>query len=373
MSTNRAIPAEGDPDPVTSATGAERFSWSRPSPWLRGYLVRNYPLRKLLPDREPAYVSSVLYLMGVLTLAALICAIISGAIIALGGVSWWHTNSFGAFMNSIHFWSVQAMFLFMAVHFITDFFTMGWRGGRGWTWITGVAGVHLGILTAFTGFLMMTNWDSQWVGQQAKDAFNALGIGAIWNVMNAGQAFTLHVVITLALLLFVVSVHIALIRRRGVAPPPGAEELEVPEPRAGPPGQGKLREAQMATGTKTRTRRHPLRTWQGPERPYDLIAEGTIAVIAVGVLCIIAAVICGARRTGALPTRVDLHSPAGQAFSARYWDANDPSDLAQTAVPRVARRDHHSRVRPAVQQHHRTRHSRSSGSSRPRSPRRSSA
>ena len=66
--------------------------------------------------------------MGVLTLAALIVAVISGAIIALGGVSFWHTNSFGAFMNSIHFWSVQAMFLFMAVHFITNFFTMGWRG-----------------------------------------------------------------------------------------------------------------------------------------------------------------------------------------------------------------------------------------------------
>ena len=137
------------PDPVTNATGAEPFSLTRPSPWLRGYLVRNYPLRKLLPDREPAYVSSVLYTMGVLTLAALIVAVISGAIIALGGVSFWHTNSFGAFMNSIHFWSVQAMFLFMAVHFITNFFTMGWRGGRGWTWITGVLAFILSILTSF--------------------------------------------------------------------------------------------------------------------------------------------------------------------------------------------------------------------------------
>jgi quinol-cytochrome oxidoreductase complex cytochrome b subunit len=216
-------------EPVSNVAGAERFSVTRPSPWLRSYLVRNFPLRKLLPDHEPAYVSSVLYTMGVLTLAALIVAILSGALIALGGVSFWHTNTYGAFMNSIHFWSVQAMFLFMAVHFITNFFTMAWRGGRGWTWITGVLAFILSILTAFTGFLMMTNWDSQWIGQQAKDAFNALGIGAIWNVMNAGQQFTLHVVITVGLLLFVVSAHIALIRRRGVAPPPGAEDLEVPD------------------------------------------------------------------------------------------------------------------------------------------------
>ena len=229
MSADGAARTPGGPNPVTGATGAERFSWTRPSPWLRGYLVRNYPLRKLLPDREPTYVSSVLYTMGVLTLAALIVAVISGAIIGLGGVSFWHTNSFGAFMNSIHFWSVQAMFLFMAVHFITNFFTMGWRGGRGWTWITGVLAFIVTILTAFTGFLMMTNWDSQWIGQQAKDAFNALGIGAIWNMMNAGQQFTMHVVITVGLLLFIVSLHIGLIRRRGVAPPPGAEDLEVPD------------------------------------------------------------------------------------------------------------------------------------------------
>jgi ubiquinol-cytochrome c reductase cytochrome b subunit len=167
--------------------------------------------------------------MGVLTLAALIVAVASGVTIGLGGVSFWHTNTFGAFMNSIHFWSVQAMFLFMAVHFITNFFTMGWRGGRGWTWITGVLAFIVSILTAFTGFLMMTNWDSQWIGQQAKDAFNALGIGAIWNMMNAGQQFTMHVVVTVGLLVSVVVAHLGLVRRRGVAPPPGAEALEVPD------------------------------------------------------------------------------------------------------------------------------------------------
>jgi hypothetical protein len=221
------------PDPVIKATGAEPFSLARPSPWLRGYLVRNYPLRKLLPDREPAYVSSVLYTMGVLTLAALIVAVISGALIALGGVSFWHANSFGAFVNSIHFWSVQAMFLFMAVHFITNFFTLGWRGGRGWTWITGVAAFIVTILTSFTGFLMMTNWDAQWVAQQAKDAFNALGIGAVWNVMDAGQQFTMHVVVTTALLLFIVSVRKYYHSTGGGQPPTTApgEPVSPPSPR----------------------------------------------------------------------------------------------------------------------------------------------
>ena len=227
MSATAVGPGNPDQPPEPDAA---KFSWSRPSPWLRGALVRNYPLRKLLPDTEPAYVSSLLYTMGVLALAGLIVAILSGGLIALGGVSFWHTNTFGALMNSIHFWSVQLFFLFMAVHFIFNFFIMAWRGGRGWTWITGVVCFILGILTSFTGFLMMTNWDSQWIAQQAKDAFNALGIGSIWNVMNAGQQFTLHLVLTVVLLLLVVTVHLGLVRRRGVVPPPGAESLEVPEP-----------------------------------------------------------------------------------------------------------------------------------------------
>jgi hypothetical protein len=91
----------------------------------------------------------------------------------------------------------------------------------------------------------------------------------------------------------------------------------------------------MATGSKARTRRHPLRTWQGPERQYDLITEGTVAVIIVAVLCIIAAVLWGSPN-GGLTYPKGPHSPAGQAFSAKYWDANDPSDLAQTAVQELA-------------------------------------
>ncbi|MGZ6833204.1 MAG: hypothetical protein ACXVGN_08545, partial [Mycobacteriaceae bacterium] len=110
--TNQATP----PDPVTDTYRNARFSWSEPSPWVRAWLVRNLPLRRLLPDREPAYVSSLLYTMGVLTLSAFIVTIASGVVLAVGGVQWWHTSSLGGFINSIHVWGVQAFFLFMAVH-----------------------------------------------------------------------------------------------------------------------------------------------------------------------------------------------------------------------------------------------------------------
>ena len=85
----------------------------------------------------------------------------------------------------------------------------------------------------------------------------------------------------------------------------------------------------------TRTKRHPLSTWTGPERRYDLIAEGTIAVVIVTVLCIVAAILWGSPNGGLTYPKAPV-SPAGQAFSAKYWDTNDPSDLAQTAVQELA-------------------------------------
>jgi quinol-cytochrome oxidoreductase complex cytochrome b subunit len=74
---------------------------------------------------------------------------------------------------------------------------------------------------------MMTNWDSQYIAQQAKDAMISMGIGFVWNVMNVGQQFTMHVVITAGILGFIVLVHLGQVRRRGVVPPPGEEHLEV--------------------------------------------------------------------------------------------------------------------------------------------------
>jgi hypothetical protein len=80
-----------------------------------------------------------------------------------------------------------------------------------------------------------------------------------------------------------------------------------------------------------RPKRHPLSTWQGPERNYDLVAEGTLAVIFVAVLSVVLAVLLGSPN-GGLTYPGGPKSPAGQAFSAKYWDANDPADLAQTTV-----------------------------------------
>ena len=103
------------------------------------------------------------------------------------GPAWYHTSSVGLFVNSLHFWSVQLFFVFMVVHLWGKFWMAAWRGRRAMTWITGAVAFLASIATAFTGYLMQTNFDSQWISFEAKDGLNAVGIGAWFNVANLGQ------------------------------------------------------------------------------------------------------------------------------------------------------------------------------------------
>jgi len=177
------------------------------------YLRFDLTLEDALPTRMPVYVNSVVYLFGAFTLMALGMIVISGLVLTLGGTSWYHTNRVGSFANAVHFWSVQLFFLGMVLHFITKFFLGAWRDGRWMTWMVGSVLLGLGIFTGLTGFLLQSNWDSQWIATQAKDAMNAAGIGAFFNTLDTGQVLTLHVAaLPVAILLFI-GLHIFLIRR----------------------------------------------------------------------------------------------------------------------------------------------------------------
>jgi ubiquinol-cytochrome c reductase cytochrome b subunit len=202
---------------------------------LRTRIEHTVPPGQALPDRQPAYVRSWIYVFGVITLAALVVVLVSGGILAIGGLTWWHTSGAGHFVNSLHLWSVEIFFAGMVIHLWGKFWMAAWRGGRGVTWVTGVVLFLASIGTALTGYLAQTNFDSQWISTQAKDGLNAVGIGAFFNVLDLGQMLLWHVV----LLPFVVGVitvwHIVLVRRHGVVPPidalPQAAGLDAP---AGP-------------------------------------------------------------------------------------------------------------------------------------------
>jgi quinol-cytochrome oxidoreductase complex cytochrome b subunit len=191
-------------------------NWTRAA---RQWAERNLPMERLLPDTMPAYVDSYVYLFGVLTLASFVWIIASGVILAVFGPDWWHVSAVGHFFNSMHFWSVQAFFFFMILHLWAQFLMAAWRGGRHWTWIGGWVLFLLSILAAFTGYLSQGNFDSQWIAVQGKDAMNAVGVGGFLNLLNFGQMYGLHIFVLPAAIVFLIAVHLLLVRLHGVVEP----------------------------------------------------------------------------------------------------------------------------------------------------------
>jgi hypothetical protein len=269
---------------------------------LRRRALSLLPPGKLLPDRQPAYVSSWVYVFGVASLAALGVAIVSGFAIALGGADWWHTNSVGHFFNSLHLWSVELFMALIVIHLWGKFWMAAWRGRRAMTWITGVVAFMASVVECFTGYLTQQNFDSQWISASAKDAFNSVGIGAFWNAMNVGQMLLWHVVLVPIALVAITGAHILLVRVRGVSHP-------LPAHLGGAGSRKERRKARKAADAAP---------WRGRTRRYDIIKEGTIASVLILVLTVAMAWL--------------LSSPDVPSATVQNWARVAPADFLATAA-----------------------------------------
>ena len=73
----------------------------------------------------------------------------------------------------------------MTVHLFGQFW-MAAGGQAAVTWITGALAFFTSIGAAFTGFLVQTNFESQWIAFEAKDGLNAVGVG-LGSTSRTGQ------------------------------------------------------------------------------------------------------------------------------------------------------------------------------------------
>jgi Cytochrome b(N-terminal)/b6/petB len=303
------LPAGADPGTLAGApgrrSGADLGEDEDADMWssrLRRRALSLLPPGKLLPDRQPAYVASWVYVFGVASLAALGVAIVSGVALALGGTDWWHTNPVGHFFNSLHLWSIELFMAFLVIHLWGKFWMAAWRGRRAMTWITGVIAFMASVVECFTGYLSQQNFDSQWISASGKDAFNATGLGAFFNAMNFGQMLLWHVVLVPIVLVAIVGAHILLVRVHGVSHP-------LPAHLGGPGSPKERRKAQKAADAAP---------WRGPTRRYDIIKEGTIAGLVVLVLTVALAFI--------------LSSPDVPSATVQSWSKTEPADFLATAA-----------------------------------------
>jgi hypothetical protein len=165
--------------------------------------------------------------------------------------------------------------------------------------MTGVVAFLASIVECFTGYLSQQNFDAQWIATNGKDAFNAAGIGAFFNLMNFGQMLLWHVVLIPILLIALVGAHVLLVRMRGVSHP-----LPVTRPRGVT--------ARLAAARADRA------AWRGPTRRYDILKEGTIASSIVLILVVALAAL--------------LSSPDLPSVTVKSWVQVDPGGFLGTAA-----------------------------------------
>jgi hypothetical protein len=295
---------DGAADPATAAAG-EPVDAATARMWtyrVRRRALRALPPGKLLPDSQPAYVASWVYVFGVASIAALGVAIVTGFGLALGGPDWWHYNTLGHFFNSLHLWSVELFMALLVIHLWAKFWMAAWRGRRRLTWITGVVAFVASVLECFTGYVSQQNFDSQWISASGKDALNSVGVGAFFNVMNFGQMLMWHIVLIPIVLIAIVGAHVLLVRVRGVSHP-----IEAHAPVK---GSGRLRRRAIAAADAA--------PWRGPNRRYDLLKEGTIASVVVLALTLGLAAL--------------LSSPDVPPVTIGTWARLAPADFLATAA-----------------------------------------
>jgi cell wall-associated NlpC family hydrolase len=270
---------------------------------VRRAVLRRLPPGKLLPDRQPAYVASWIYVFGVASMATLGLVILSGIVIAIGGPDWWHTNPVGHFANSLHMWSVEAFMAFLVIHLWGKFWMAAWRGKRSLTWVTGVVAFVASVVECFTGYLSQQNFDSQWIATSGKDAFDAVGVGSFFNLMNFGQMLMWHILLIPLVLVTLIGAHILAVRVRGVAHP-----LPVQRVRG--------RTAQRAAAAADRAE------WRGPTRRYDILKEATVATAIALILVVALAAL--------------LSSPDDPPVTIATWAKIAPADFVATAASELA-------------------------------------
>jgi cytochrome b6 len=137
---------------------------------------------------------------------------------------------FGWLIRSVHCWSAHLMIVSLTVHMFSTMMLKAYRPPREITWVTGFLLFAIGLGFGFSGYLLPWNELAYFATSVGTDSVKAVPVIGDWllQVMRGGhdvsintlyRFFALHVVALPLIIFAVISVHLLLIQRQGMAPP----------------------------------------------------------------------------------------------------------------------------------------------------------
>lgn len=134
-----------------------------------------------------------------------------------------NNTSFGALFRNAHRWSATIGIFFLAVHAFHVIAKRAYRPPRELNWWFGLFLAFVFILSTITGIIMPWDWRSYWelvIWADWIDTIPLVG-GGLKNLMlsyfSLGRNFSVHIILLPVLLFGVLSLHIILFRRQGLA------------------------------------------------------------------------------------------------------------------------------------------------------------
>jgi len=138
---------------------------------------------------------------------------------------------FGAFVRGLHRWCASLVVIFAVLHLLRVFFTGAFKYPREASWVIGV--LLLGTIFAFgfTGYLLPWDQKAYWatvVGTHIAEFAPGVGEmvarllkgGPDVGIRTLGRFYAFHVLFLPAILVSLVALHLFMVIRQGIAPPP---------------------------------------------------------------------------------------------------------------------------------------------------------
>ena len=135
--------------------------------------------------------------------------------------------SFGWYIRSVHKWAATLMIVAVILHQMRVFFTGAYRKPREINWIVGMCLLFCTLMTGFTGYSLVYEQLSFWgatVGANITDTVPVIGgfmkrmmlAGDSYNQATLSRFFVLHAAILPVTIVFLIAIHITVIRMQGV-------------------------------------------------------------------------------------------------------------------------------------------------------------
>ena len=270
-------------------------------------------LRRALLDRSVPHNLTWWHTMGSATLAVFVVQLVTGIVLGMyysASPDHAHesirylesTVASGRVLRGIHHWGASAMVVLVVAHMIRVFTMGAYKYPREANWLLGVVLLFVVLGFAFTGYLLPWDQKAYWATQVGTNIAGTTPVigGALVTFLRGGaqqgaatlaRFYSIHVLLLPVLLTVIVTAHLVLVVRQGVAP--RAAELEQDAP---------ARTSDAAYPTYYRRRVHDAKT--GGYRFWpDIIAKDVIvATVVIAALVLVGALVGAPLEAPADPT-----------------------------------------------------------------------